>query len=129
MIISDTVTTVSLPDDLQWTDEYAWSAVEQTTEYSVTGALVVDVAERVAGRPVTLVSGDQVWVSRATLDQLLTLANQPGKVMSLTLADDRVFQVMFRLHAGAGIDARPVLFSAPMAAGDWYTLTLNLMEV
>lgn len=129
MILTDTVTTVVLPDDLEWSDEYAWSAVEQATEYSVTGALVVDVAQRVAGRPLTLVSGDQVWVSRAVLDQLRALADAPGKVMTLTLVDARVFSVMFRLHSGAGIEARPVRFAAPMVDADWYTLTLNLMEV
>lgn len=129
MILTDGSLSVTLPDDMEWTDEYSWAAVEQSAEYSVTGSLVVDVAVRNAGRPITLESGPAVWISRGTLEQLRSLANVPGKVMTLTLADARVIQVMFRLHDGPGIEARPVLFAAPMASGDWYTLTLNLMEV
>ncbi len=129
MILSDGLLSISLPDDLEWIDEFSWSGVEQSSEYTVTGALVVDVATRAAGRPITLKSGDSAWVDRATVAALQALADAPGKTMTLTLADAREFDVMFRLHAGAGIEAQPVLFTAPLGPADAYTLTLNLMEI
>ena len=47
-------TTLALSDRLAWTDEFGWSPVEQSTEYSTTGALLVHVATKLAGRPITL---------------------------------------------------------------------------
>ena len=35
---------ITLPDDLAWSDEYAWRAVEQRKTYSLTGALLVESA-------------------------------------------------------------------------------------
>ena len=47
-------TTLALPPDLIWTDELLWSPVRQSTERSITGALIVDRAVRVGGRAITL---------------------------------------------------------------------------
>lgn len=121
-------TTIDLPDDLQWTDEYAWSPVEQAEEYAVTGALVVDVAARQAGRPITYEGSDTVWVSRATVAALRSLAAVPGQEMVLTNAESGVFNVIFNHRAGA-IEARPVLFSAPLDAADQYVITLRFLEI
>ncbi len=129
MILGDGVTSITLPDDLEWSDEYAWSAVEQSAEYGVTGALVVDVGARLKGRPITLTGRDYAWVTRATLELLRALANTPGLALTLTLADARAFNVMFRLQDGPGVEAAAVRFAAPMAADDVYTITLNLMEI
>jgi hypothetical protein len=70
----------------------------------------------VYGRPVTLESGDQVWVSRADVEALQAWASVPGQVLTLTLADARVLTVMFRHHDGVAVEARPVVFMAPLAA-------------
>jgi hypothetical protein len=129
MLLKVGIASVTLPDDLEWTDEYAWSAVEQAVERTLTGSLVVDVGARVYGRPVTLESGDQVWVSRADVEALQAWASVPGQVLTLTLADARVLTVMFRHHDGVAVEARPVVFMAPLAAADQYLLTLRFMEI
>ena len=55
-------TTITLSDRLHWTDEFDWHPVEQATGYSTTGALLIDVATRQAGRPITLQGTDtQAW--------------------------------------------------------------------
>ena len=60
-------TTLDLSDRLAWTDEFGWSPVEQSTEYSTTGALLVDVATKLAGRPITLEGKETAtWLPRAT---------------------------------------------------------------
>ena len=46
-------TTITLSDRLHWTDEFDWHPVEQASSYSTTGALLIDVATRQAGRPIT----------------------------------------------------------------------------
>ena len=47
--------TLTLPDDLLWSDEYAWTPTVASTSYLITGALLIQWATRQAGRPITLV--------------------------------------------------------------------------
>jgi hypothetical protein len=129
MILSDGTTSINLPDDLEWTDETAYSVVEQSTEHTLTGALVVDVGARLAGRPITLTGGDDVWVTRAVVDALRAWADTPGQTLTLTMTGYAAMSVMFRLQDGPGVEARPVLFAAPISADDAYTITLYLMEI
>ena len=129
MILSDGTTSITLPDDLEWTDETAYSVVEQSTEHTLTGALVLDVGARLAGRPITLTGGDDVWVTRAMVDALRAWADTPGLALTLTMNGYAAKLVMFRLQDGPGVEARPVRFAAPIAADDAYMLTLYLMEI
>lgn len=117
---------VTLPDDLQWTDEYAWSPVARASEYSLTGALIVEEAAKLAGRPITL-GGDWAWVSIATLTALRALAATPGWTGTLALADAREFIVAFRED---GITAEAVVFEAPSGAqNDQWRVTIQLQTV
>lgn len=118
---------LALPSDLIWTDEFKWNPVERATEYSVTGALVVDVGERLAGRPITLESGDAGgWLPRSTLVSLYSMAGDPDLAIVLTHADGRTFNVTF---AEPPFEAEPVIDYDVPASGDWYRLTLRLIEV
>lgn len=121
---------LTLPGDLRWTDEFAWSPVLRSAEYSLTGALIVQEATRQAGRPITLVAdnpgGGYVWLARTSIVALAALAATPGWSGQLTLADGRTFIVAFR---EGGISAEPVRHIAPHEDADPYTLTLALMSV
>ncbi len=130
MILTDGTTPLTLPDDLEWSDEYAWLPVEQSIDYSVTGALIVDVGTKQAGRLITLRGDDKTaWLTRTEVDALRAWAAVPGQGLTLTLADARVFEVAFRHHDAPALDATPVLFTAPMSAGDWYFVTLKFLEL
>lgn len=125
--LSDGVTTITLPDDLQWSDEFAWSPVEQTREYSLSGALVIQEGVKVRGREITLLGGDDVaWVTRATVLQLYAMASVAGKIMTLVF-HSRTFTVMFN-HPNA-IEAAEVVRQADPAASDFYSITIKLIEV
>lgn len=84
---------VELPD-LDWTDE-RWTKFTQAKARSLTGKVIVDRSQRIAGRPVTLKGGSK-WgaITRAQLQALEALANTPGD-MNLTLPDGRVLVVQF----------------------------------
>ena len=59
------VTTADLGDRLIWSDEFAWSPVAQVTEPGTTGALLVHVGVRSAGRPITLDGNEsRSWMTR-----------------------------------------------------------------
>lgn len=100
-------TTAHLSDRLQWTDEFAWSPVEQSTEYSTTGALLVDVAVKQTGRPITLVGTEtKAWITRALCDTVTAWAALPGAEFELVVRG-LARTVMFD-HAKVGFEAAPV---------------------
>jgi hypothetical protein len=122
-------TSLTLHPDLYWTDEFTYTPVEQTTERSVSGALIVDVYTRESGRPITLEPEDDgsAWMTLATLEQLRTWAAVPGQVMVLTLRG-LARTVIFR-HQDGAIEAQPVVHFSDTHSADMYRVTLRLMEV
>ncbi len=128
IILTDGTLTLTLPGDLAWTDEYAWTPVVQEAGYSLTGALVVETASKQAGRPITLQSGDdRAWVSRADVDQLHAWASMAGKALTLTLRGV-ARQVIFD-HADTPVEAQMVMFYGDPVPVDRYTVTLKFLEL
>ncbi len=116
---------VTLPDNLHWPDEFTWSPVGQTTERTLSGAMVVEEAARQGGRPITLRGA---WIDRTTVDALRSLEQQVGTNMTLTLPDGRTFTVLFRRDSSAGVEAEPLFPRAAPDTETLYALTLRLME-
>lgn len=127
--LSNGVTTVTLPPDLEWADEHAWQPVAQATEYSLTGALIVESASRLAGREITLAGeADRSTLLRAVLDQLATWAALPGQALTLTLRGT-AHSVLFA-HPNA-IAASQLVPGAPIdtPGGGRYAVTLKFLEL
>ena len=122
--------TITLPDDLLWINEFDWNPVEQTTERSLTGALLVQEGQLNHGRPIVLSgNGEAGWVSRLTVKNLFALSKAASKTMALTLPDNRQFSVIFDRSNGAPIEAQQVLPFAYPDDNDQYLLTLRLLTV
>lgn len=125
--------TLDLDPDLQWTDEFSWSAIEETEERGLTGALIIDIGVKTSGRPITLAPPDDssAWMPRATISQLQLWEKVPALTMTLQLRGTS-YQVRFRRTDGAPIEADPHEFVAnplPGGLGDWYLTTLRFSEV
>ena len=100
-------TTAHLSDRLQWANEFDWSPVEQGTSHSTTGRLLVDVALKLAGQPITLQGNETAaWISRALCDTLQAWAVLPGIELDLVLRGV-THRVLFD-HAKTGFAAQPV---------------------
>lgn len=126
--MSITLDAITLPPDLIWSDEFDWSPVQQSKTYTLTGALILEKGTMQAGRPITLVGGDNAaWITRATLQTLYAKLTTTAP-MSLALNDGRVFSVAFN-HDDKPIEARPVLDYSTPADDDFYTLTLKLITL
>lgn len=128
--LSDGTTTVTVHSDLWWSDEHNWWPVEQSVKRSLTGALIVQAAARVAGRPITLEARDDssAWHSRATIEQLRNWASTPGQQLTLSLLGTS-YTVMFRHQDGAGIEATPIIDYSDPGPDDPYRLTLRMMQI
>lgn len=123
-------TTLTLDPDLYWEDEYSWSPVEQSVDRTVTGALIVQAAARLSGRPITLRPFDDrsAWMPRTDVAQLRAWANVPGQVLTLNF-DGTAYRVLFRHHEGSAMTADPVVFYSDPDSADWLLVTLRFMTV
>ncbi|ABM37555.1 hypothetical protein [Polaromonas naphthalenivorans] len=123
-------TTAALTDRLQWSDEYEWSPVEQSTEYSTEGVLLVDVALKQAGRPITL-DGTQTeaWITRAACDTLQAWAALPGITLTLTVRG--VARAVMFDHAKKGFEATPIwkLLDGEVTPELLYLPTFRFLEI
>jgi hypothetical protein len=121
-------TVLTLPLDLDWTDEFTWSPVKTKSEPSITGSLIIDTATMAAGRPITLQNATESgWIDRATLATLQSWANQPGQTFTLTVRGTPR-TVLFDHERGA-IEAVAIIgYSDPLDT-DPYTCTLRFIEV
>lgn len=131
--LGDGTTTLTLDPDLYWSDEFEWFANEQVVERGLTGALIIDLGTRQKGRPITLAppADDAAWMPRATLIQLQAWEAIASQTLTLDLRGTS-YRVAFRRHDGAPIEAHPVAFVAdplPGEFGDWYLVTLRLLEI
>lgn len=122
-------TTIELPEDLYWADENSWHPVEQTSQRTLTGALIVQHAARQAGRPITLQPDDgrSAAMTRATLDALRTWAAVPGRQMTLTLRG--VSRTVLFRHEDTAIEATPFIHYSDVQSDDYYLATLRFMEI
>lgn len=131
---------IELPEDLYWADEFTAWKVGQVIRPSLTGALVVQESAMQAGRPVTLQSTDEGggrYVAPVTLDVLEALRAREelagGAAMALVLPTSgggtRSMQVRWRRTDGPAIEARPIRFQVPAESGDFFLITLRLIQV
>lgn len=120
-----------LSHDLQWVDEHNWSPAVGHVEYSVTGALIVESALRLAGRPITLHAPDMTmaWHTRTVVDTLALWCKTPGQEFLLTLDDGRSFTVLFRHHDAPAMESKPVRGFASYDPDDYWQVSLKFMEI
>lgn len=119
---------VDLPEDLQWTDEFTWQQVEQTAEYSTTGALILDAFAKQAGRPITLEGSETyAWCLRGVLNTLRNWAAQPGQTFTLTLRG--VNRTVVFNHESGALSANPILDYADPIDSDPYQIVIRFLEL
>lgn len=129
-----TAVALDLPNSLLWEDEFDWSPVVSDQAHSTTGALMIDLWVKQAGRPISLRAAeeDMGWVSRSTAQTLLAWAAQPGLQLRLELeypSDTRTFDVVFDSTAGQPVTAVPVRGFPSHGPEDEFRVTIKLTEV
>lgn len=122
--------TLDLGPDLFWEDEFSWAPVEQSSERTVTGALIISQAVKTGGRPITLRPEDDrsAWITREVLDQLRAWSAVPGREFVLTLRG-QARSVVFSHDGGSGVEAEPVMHFSDVDPSDYYRPKLRFIEV
>ena len=123
---------IQLPDETFWTDEFDWTPIGQSVELDITGGLVIEYASGRSGRPVTIRSE---WITRSVLSDIESLRDAAVQnVLTLTLPDSRIIDVLFRHHEGPPIQVEPVVERPEYVAAspdnpDYFNVTIKLIEV
>lgn len=97
------IDTLTVPD-MPWINEYSWHSRIAYTEYASSGAPIVEVSQRKAGRPIVL---QDDMLTRATVNALVAHAEVTSGEFDITLGDGRSFTVMWDFAAGP-ISAEPL---------------------
>ncbi|MDD3328300.1 MAG: hypothetical protein PHW25_14555 [Zoogloea sp.] len=126
-------TVITLPADLLRTDAHGWSPVRQSVDYTLDGALWIDVSVAQAGEPITLSggqSGELYWgaMTRAAYAQLRALADAPGQSYTLTHLG-AAYQVVWRHHDAPALDAVDVIDYADPTAAELVLPTLKFTVI
>lgn len=120
MITLDSFAFPSSCNGLRWSDELAWSAVAQSTDYGLTGALLVQEGTRSTGRPLTLSGGrERAWISRSDLLALHAMLESTAQRV-LTLHDGRQIPVIPRRDGDGPLKADSLREVADPDAGERY---------
>jgi hypothetical protein len=121
-------TAVVLPDEMAWPDEFGWSPVEQSTERSITGELVVDVAAKVGGRQITLQGGDDYgWMTRAQVASIEAWRAIPAAEMQLVFRG--VARTVIFDHERTALEYVAIVEWADPEPTDPCAVTLRFIEV
>lgn len=121
-------TTITLHDDMLWTDEFAHRDVVMTTARTIAGSLIVESAAQTKGRPISLSGGQNYgWLPRSVVLQLQTAANIVGQKFTLNLRGTS-FTVQFD-HTRTPLTATPVIEYGTYEATDMYVVGLQFIEV
>lgn len=120
-----------LNPSLIWVERFHSSGVSQTTRITLGGRPVVNAANLVGGRAITLIASQTTgWLTEDMRLALMGMAAIPGKVMALTYHDDLLLvPVIFKHDEPPALELQPLRYKSTATAGDFYIGTIKLMQV
>ena len=134
-----TLAGITLPGDLNWSDEFDSWKVGQVRKTSLTGAQIFHESALLAGRPITLETSQDgdAWVAPLRLDVLRQLqaleedvaAGPFELVLPAHNSGTRSFFVRFSRDGSKAIEAKPLRFISPASDTDYFAVTLRLIQV
>lgn len=121
---------ITLPDGLVWADEFDWTAVAQKTATTITGALLVQEGEYLAGRPITLKGSEEsCWAPRSVIEQLYAMTLTADRVMTLDLGGTLKSVIWLRGSAPPVEAVQLLPVSRPLTDALYVLLALRFLEV
>lgn len=106
-------------------DPFAHKAFAQTSDRTISGAMIIETQALKFGEPINLTGG---WMTGAELTPLLALESSPTTKRKLTLTDGAIHWVVFDIAAG-GVAVSPLFDIADPDDSTQYNVTIHLLTV
>jgi len=120
---------LSLSPHMIWSDALNYQPVVQSTARTLGGAAVITSSATTKGRRITLDAvSDQGWLTKAQVDELITLASVAGSTYPLDIHGS-THTVMFFHSEGSAVVASPILSKQVYLSTDYYTGSIKLITV
>ena len=112
-----------LSDDLFWQDEFNYSSLAQTEpERTLSGSFFVQQGIKLAARPITLVSPDNMaWHTRKVVQILQNYASLPESIFTLKM-HGKTYHVLL-----VKVEASPVLGYGSLRDNDYFKVNIQLI--
>ena len=122
---------VILPDDLLWANEFEWNQAVQSHARTLSGAIEIQTAANLYGRPIRLEGGEHGgWIARATAKAIKALEADSTRVMTLSgLNDEADLAVVFDRSSGSAFESQMIMRFARPDDNTWYSCALRLITV
>lgn len=122
---------VVLNPSLYWSERGVVNSVAQDLKVTLGGRTVIRAAPLLNGQPVTLTATEESgWLTTVMVDELLSMASQPGAVFFLTLNDELVnVPVVFRHNEAPAVSLTPLIPKAAQEPGDFWVGTIKLIRI
>ena len=122
---------ITLPEDIQWVNEFSDFGVGQEITPLLTGSLLVEEAAQAEGRSIVLQTGSNVWVERSVVEALYALQATPlddDETLAFVWGDGRTFDVVIDRSRG-GFSAQEIrrLAAGVQTATHKYEISLSLL--
>lgn len=131
LIRKTTSETIQLEDGFFWSDEN-WAAIEQSQEYAISGALIIQEGRKQAGRPITLQPANKTkgWIKLRDLNLLRQWQNLQEQ---FTLRfewphDQREFNVIWN-HKDGALESSTVKGTPATSLDTYFNVTMRFTEV
>ncbi|AYA68595.1 hypothetical protein CDG62_09695 [Acinetobacter sp. WCHA55] len=131
LIRKTTGETIQLEDGFFWSDEN-WAAIEQSQEYAISGALIIQEGRKQAGRPITLQPANKTkgWIKLRDLNLLRQWQNLQEQ---FTLRfewphDQREFNVIWN-HKDGALESSTVKGTPATSLDTYFNVTMRFTEV
>lgn len=121
---------VTLNKDMYWVDEFQHTQTAGTAERTIYGGLVTQNFKTYQGRPLTL-QGTQAsgWQSRATVQALIALTEDPLAVYEVELPDGSKMNAMFRHEDQPVVSFEQITPASAPGSDFWYYGTVKMRIV
>jgi hypothetical protein len=123
--------TVTLPEDLLWANEFEWNQNIQSQNRTLSGAMDIQTASHLYGRPIRLQGGtDGGWITRATALAIRALETDSSAILTLTgLLDQGPLAVIFDRGNGAAFESQMIMRYSDPDSQTFYSCALRLLTV
>lgn len=119
---------IQLPNELTWSDRYAWSPIAQQVKTTLGGLTIPYSGRLLNGRPITLVAEDNMgWISESIKNDLELLAEDMNGPMPLIIHSFFSGNVIFRHNDPPALDLHYLVNGSEPS--EWLAGTIKLLTI